>query len=150
MQAELWTCRLGTVRYREAHDAAGAPAGGARRPELIPDVLLLLEHPPVYTRTRRTAASDLPMGEDWYAARGIEIVDTDRGGKLTYHGPGQLVGYPIARIGHVLPFVRDARARGRRRAARLRACARTREPTSPRRSSARGSRTARSPRSASA
>ena len=103
---ELWTCRLGTVGYREAHDLQER-LREARAAELIPDVLLLLEHPPVYTRTRRTAPSELPMSEDWYAARGIEIVDTDRGGKLTYHGPGQLVGYPIARIGHALPFVRS-------------------------------------------
>jgi lipoate-protein ligase B len=105
MSGELWTCRLGTMGYREAHDLQER-LHAARSAELVPDVLLLLEHPPVYTRTRRTAASDLPMGEDWYAAKGIEIVDTDRGGQLTYHGPGQLVGYPIARIGHVLPFVR--------------------------------------------
>jgi lipoyl(octanoyl) transferase len=102
---ELWTCWLGTVGYREAHELQER-VREARAADLVPDVLLLLEHPPVYTRTRRTDASDLPMGEDWYAARGIEIVDTDRGGKLTYHGPGQLVGYPIMRIGHVLPFVR--------------------------------------------
>ena len=70
-------------------------------------MLLLLEHPPVYTRTRRTAASDLPRGEAWYAEQGIAIVDTDRGGQLTYHGPGQLVAYPIVEAGRVLPFVRS-------------------------------------------
>lgn len=102
---ELWTCWLGTVGYDEAH-ALQERIRAARQAERIPDVLLLLEHPPVYTRTRRTAPADLPRGEDWYAAQGIEIVDTDRGGKLTYHGPGQLVGYPIAGVGHVLPFVR--------------------------------------------
>jgi lipoate-protein ligase B len=102
---ELWTCWLGTVDYREAH-ALQERLREARAANRIPDVLLLLEHPPVYTRTRRTDAADLPMGEEWYAARGIDIVETDRGGKLTYHGPGQLVGYPIMRIGHVLPFVR--------------------------------------------
>ena len=102
---ELWTCRLGTVGYRDAHELQGR-VRAARAARLGPDVLLLLEHPPVYTRTRRTAPAEVPIGERWYAARGIEIVDTDRGGKLTYHGPGQLVSYPIARIGHVLPFVR--------------------------------------------
>jgi lipoate-protein ligase B len=105
MPDELWTCWLGTVGYREAHELQER-VREARAADLVPDVLLLLEHPPVYTRTRRTDASELPMGEAWYAARGIEIVDTDRGGKLTYHGPGQLVGYPIMRVGHVLPFVR--------------------------------------------
>jgi lipoyl(octanoyl) transferase len=103
--AELWTCRLGLVDYREAH-ALQERVREARLAGRVPDVLLLLEHPPVYTRTRRTAASDLPRGEAWYAEQGIEIVDTDRGGQLTYHGPGQLVGYPIAEAGHVLPFVR--------------------------------------------
>ncbi|MEA2179499.1 MAG: lipoyl(octanoyl) transferase [Solirubrobacteraceae bacterium] len=102
---ELWTCWLGTVGYDEAH-ALQERIRAARQADRVPDVLLLLEHPPVYTRTRRTAASDLPRGEAWYAAQGIAIVETDRGGKLTYHGPGQLVGYPIMRAGHVLPFVR--------------------------------------------
>ena len=60
-------------------------------------MLLLLEHPPVYTRGRRSEPGELPMGEAWYRAQGIDVVETDRGGKLTYHGPGQLVGYPIVR-----------------------------------------------------
>ena len=72
----------------------------------MPDVLLLLEHDPVYTRGRRTAAGDLPMGEDWYRAQGFEVEDTDRGGKVTYHGPGQLVGYPIMGITDVVAHVR--------------------------------------------
>ena len=60
--------------------------------------MLLLEHPPIYTRGRRSGAGELPMGEDWYRMQGFEIVDVDRGGKITYHGPGQLVGYPIVRV----------------------------------------------------
>ena len=67
-------------------------------PGRVPDVLLLLEHPPVYTRGRRTTADELPMGEDWYRAQGIEVTDTDRGGRVTYHGPGQLVGYPVVSL----------------------------------------------------
>jgi len=70
-----------------------------------PDHLLLLEHEPVYTRGRRTKPEELPMGEDWYRTQGIEICDTDRGGAVTYHGPGQLVGYPIMRIGSVHEYV---------------------------------------------
>ena len=66
---------------------------------------LLLEHEPVYTRGRRTKAGELPMGEDWYLAQGIAICDTDRGGAVTYHGPGQLVGYPIMRIERVHEYV---------------------------------------------
>jgi lipoate-protein ligase B len=102
---ELWTAWLGTVDYGEAHELQER-LREARQAGRIPDVLLLLEHPSVYTRTRRTAASDLPRGADWYAAQGIAIVDTDRGGQLTYHGPGQLVAYPIVEAGRILPFVR--------------------------------------------
>jgi lipoyl(octanoyl) transferase len=69
------------------------------------DQLLLLEHEPVYTRGRRTKAEELPMGEDWYLAQGIAICDADRGGAVTYHGPGQLVGYPIMRIERVHEYV---------------------------------------------
>jgi lipoyl(octanoyl) transferase len=66
----------------------------------------MLEHWPVYTRGRRSAPGELPMSQDWYRAQGIEIVHTDRGGKVTYHGPGQLVGYPIVRVDDVLAYVR--------------------------------------------
>ena len=65
----------------------------------------MLEHPPVYTKGRRTEPADLPMGEDWYRAQGIEVCDTDRGGRVTYHGPGQLVGYPIMAVERVADFV---------------------------------------------
>ncbi|MDP9378214.1 MAG: lipoyl(octanoyl) transferase LipB [Actinomycetota bacterium] len=71
-----------------------------------PEVLMLLEHPAVYTRGRRSTAGELPLGEDWYRARGIDVLQTDRGGKVTYHGPGQLVGYPIMRIDDVLVYLR--------------------------------------------
>jgi lipoyl(octanoyl) transferase len=70
-----------------------------------PDHLLLLEHEPVYSRGRRTKPEELPMGEEWYRAQGIEICDADRGGAVTYHGPGQLVGYPIMRIQSVHDYV---------------------------------------------
>jgi lipoyl(octanoyl) transferase len=69
-----------------------------RQAEEIPDVLLLLEHPPVYTRGRRSTAEELPMGAEWYEAQGIAVRDTDRGGRVTYHGPGQLVAYPIVSL----------------------------------------------------
>ena len=72
----------------------------------IPDTLLLLEHPPVYTRGRRSAPSDLPRGEDFYRERGIDVVDVDRGGRVTYHAPGQLVGYPIMAVADVVAHVR--------------------------------------------
>ena len=70
----------------------------ARHAGEIPDLLLLLEHPPTYTKGRRSTADELPMGEDWYRMQGIEVTGTDRGGRVTYHGPGQLVGYPIMNL----------------------------------------------------
>jgi len=70
----------------------------ARREGALPDVLVLLEHPPTYTRGRRSGPDEFPMGVEWYAAQGIEVVDSDRGGRVTYHGPGQLVGYPIVSL----------------------------------------------------
>jgi len=102
---ELWVCQLGTVDYRSAlelqHRVRAARQAGA-----IPDVMLVLEHWPVYTRGRRSGDGELPMGEEWYRAQGIEIVDVDRGGKVTYHGPGQLVGYPIIAVDDVVEYVR--------------------------------------------
>ena len=70
----------------------------ARAAGEVPDTLLLLEHPPTYTKGRRTTAGELPMGEDWYRMQGIEVLETDRGGRITYHGPGQLVAYPIVNL----------------------------------------------------
>jgi len=102
---ELWVCQLGTLPYAEALDLQQR-VRTARQNEDVPDVLLLLEHPPVYTRGRRSDPAELPMGEDWYRARGIDVVDTVRGGRVTYHGPGQLVGYPIVRIDDVLAYLR--------------------------------------------
>lgn len=94
MSAELIVTSIGRIDYDEALSLQrrihAARAAGA-----IGDVLLLLEHPPVYTRGRRAQPEELPFGEEWYRERGIAIRDVDRGGKTTYHGPGQLVGYPI-------------------------------------------------------
>ena len=103
--AELWVANLGLVPYAEGVDLQ-ARLRTARQAGEIPDTLLLLEHPPVYTKGRRSDPADLPMGEDWYRAQGIEVADTNRGGRVTYHGPGQLVGYPIMGISDVIAFVR--------------------------------------------
>src|SRR6201986_429434 len=102
---ELWVCRLGTVEYREAL-ALQERVRAARQADLVPDVMLVLEHWPVYTRGRRSGPGELPMGEDWYRAQGIDVVNVDRGGKITYHGPGQLVGYPIIRVDDVMAYLR--------------------------------------------
>jgi lipoyl(octanoyl) transferase len=64
-----------------------------RASDQIPDVCLLLEHQPVYTAGRRTTPADRPVGD-----AGAPVIETDRGGRITWHGPGQLVGYPIVRL----------------------------------------------------
>ena len=102
---ELWLCQLGTVAYRDAL-ALQAQVRERRQREEIADTLLLLEHPPVYTRGRRSGAGELALGEAFYRDRAIDVVDTDRGGRVTYHGPGQLIGYPIMRIGDVGGYLR--------------------------------------------
>jgi len=94
MSNEVLVVRCGLVPYEEAL-VAQRWLRDAREDESIPDALLLLEHPPVYTRGRRSTPEELPMAEEWYAMQGIEVRDTDRGGRVTYHGPGQLVAYPI-------------------------------------------------------
>ena len=90
MMAQAHVLKLGTVRYGEAWDlqraVAAEVADGTR-----PDTILLLEHPPTITTGRRTEASELHIPEDAV----VDLVETDRGGKSTYHGPGQLVCYPI-------------------------------------------------------
>jgi lipoyl(octanoyl) transferase len=106
---DLAVVQLGQVPYEQALELQ-LRARAARQADEIGDTLLLLEHPPVYTRGRRTEPHDLPMGEDWYRAQGIEVHDADRGGRVTYHGPGQLVGYPIMRISDVPEFVRAMEA----------------------------------------
>jgi len=101
---ELWVTTLGQVPYREAV-ALQEQLRDARQQDRIPDVLLLLEHPPVYTKGRRAEQADLPMGEQWYLSQGIDVAESDRGGRVTYHGPGQLVGYPIMHVRDVPAYV---------------------------------------------
>jgi lipoate-protein ligase B len=96
---ELWVCHLGRVDYSEAAALQERLRDRVRTGELA-ETMLLLEHPPVYTVGRRTADADRPL-----PSTGIEVVSTPRGGQLTYHGPGQLVGYPIMRVESVPEFV---------------------------------------------
>jgi len=97
---------LGRVPYTEAWDLQRALAGAVSQ-GAIPDTVVLLEHPPVITLGRRTGDGELhvPAGAD------VEVVETDRGGKSTYHGPGQLVCYPILDLKRhgrdVKKYVRD-------------------------------------------
>ena len=82
--------RLGTIGYEQAW-AYQRDILERRAAERIPDTLLLLEHPSVYTAGRRTEDAERPTD-------GTPVIDVDRGGKITWHGPGQLVGYPIVRL----------------------------------------------------
>jgi lipoate-protein ligase B len=97
---DLLVCQLGRLEYREALDLQHR-LRDARQAGAIGDVLLQLEHDPVYTRGRRSDAAETPG-----LGTGIDVVDVDRGGKVTYHGPGQLVGYPIMAVSDVVAFVR--------------------------------------------
>jgi lipoyl(octanoyl) transferase len=85
---------LGTVDYLTAWDIQRAHVA-ARRAGSGPDVLMLLEHPPVYTAGKTTQPEDRPTD-------GTPVIDVDRGGQITWHGPGQLVGYPIIALAEPL------------------------------------------------
>jgi lipoyl(octanoyl) transferase len=99
----LW---LGRVPYDDAwvlqrHVAAARARGD------IGDVVLLLEHPPVYTMGRNGSAAHVPSGPEHLRSLGAQYVEVDRGGSVTFHGPGQLVAYPILRIAGVFPMAAD-------------------------------------------
>ncbi len=85
-----WVCWAGRIDYRQAW-VWQQRLRECRRSAGIPDLLLLVEHPPTYTCGRSTQPEHLPTG----VGPGIEVVPVERGGSITYHGPGQLVGYPI-------------------------------------------------------
>ncbi len=88
---------LGTIEYGAAFALQEEMAEARLRGE-APDTLLLLEHPPVITLGRRATLEDVYLSEDALARQGIAVHRTTRGGLVTYHGPGQLVGYPILRL----------------------------------------------------
>jgi lipoyl(octanoyl) transferase len=92
---------LGSIDYRQAWDLQRSLAA-ARADETGPDTLLLLEHPSVYTAGRRTEPDERPVN-------GTPVVDVDRGGKITWHGPGQLVGYPIVKLADPIDVVQYVR-----------------------------------------
>lgn len=93
---------LGLLNYENAWEKQREIQAGVAAGE-IPNTLLLLEHPPVFTAGRRTAESDRPID-------GTPVINVDRGGKITWHGPGQIVGYPIVKLKNsndVVGFVRE-------------------------------------------
>ncbi|HXT20728.1 MAG TPA: lipoyl(octanoyl) transferase LipB [Thermoanaerobaculia bacterium] len=98
-------CFLGSVPYDAAVRLQDAVRRGVRDGD-APERLLLLEHPPVYTLGRNAGDGEITADEGWLASRGIAVHETDRGGQATYHGPGQLVGYPILNLS---PDRRDVR-----------------------------------------
>jgi len=91
------TCQveqLGVIEYAEGLNLQRERVA-ARKAGVIPDTLLLLEHPHVYTLGRNAKKENLLVSPEQLAARGAQVYEIDRGGDITYHGPGQLVGYPI-------------------------------------------------------
>jgi len=92
-------CWLGSTRYREAWDLQ-AEIVSAIRDGRAPDTLLLLEHPHVFTMGKAASPEHVLWDEGERSRRDVEVIWSDRGGEATYHGPGQLVGYPILDLAH--------------------------------------------------
>jgi len=92
---ELLVCDLGTMAYAEALGLQRAVAKARISGELGEDLLLLVEHPPVVTLGRSFKERNLLASPTLLASRGVELFEVERGGDVTFHGPGQLVGYPI-------------------------------------------------------
>ncbi len=100
---------LGRIPYREAWDLQHSLAS-ARADANLPDTLLLLEHPRVLTLGRHATEEHVIASAEYLDGIGVEVIRVERGGEVTYHGPGQLVAYPIVRLGDrgllIRPFVR--------------------------------------------
>ena len=93
--ARILAIDLGLMPYAEALEIQRAAAKARIAHELGEDVLLLVEHPPVVTLGRAAQSARVVVPRDLLASRGVEVFDVERGGDVTFHGPGQLVGYPI-------------------------------------------------------
>jgi lipoate-protein ligase B len=96
-KSPLWIIDLGRQAYEEVWSLQKR-LSEARQEERIPDVLLLLEHDPVFTLGRQGNWENVLLSREDLQSRGMACVRTERGGDVTYHGPGQLVGYPIVRV----------------------------------------------------
>jgi len=92
---ELWVERLGRRSYAEALEYQREVARRRITGDVPQDVLLLVEHPPVVTLGRSAKEQNLLVSPELLKARGVELFEVERGGDVTFHGPGQLVGYPI-------------------------------------------------------
>lgn len=95
---EMHVVHLGLVPYARGLELQRAVARARINGEIAYDVLLLLEHPPVVTLGRSSKAQNLVASPALLAARGVELFEAERGGDVTFHGPGQLVGYPIVNL----------------------------------------------------
>lgn len=104
---ELLSLWLGRMPYVEAWDLQRRLAAARAAGQLQQDLLLLLEHPPTFTMGSQTPAAHVRWSSAQLAARGVQVHRVDRGGLATYHGPGQLVGYPIIHLGQRGLKVRD-------------------------------------------
>ena len=92
---ELWVVQLGRMGYAEALELQRDIARRRISGDIPQDVLLLVEHPPVVTLGRSSKQKNLISSPEFLASRGVELFEVERGGDVTFHGPGQLVGYPI-------------------------------------------------------
>ena len=109
-----WDPEFGRARFVVARSHGEEAAREAVKRGAGPERLLLLEHPHVYTVGRNGSGADVLLDREALAARGVEVAECDRGGRVTYHGPGQLVGYPVINLSpdrrDVRRYVRDLQA----------------------------------------
>ncbi len=94
-ERELWVVRLGRMGYEECLELQREVARQRITGAVPQDVLLLVEHPPVVTLGRSSKQKNLISSPDFLRSRGVELFEVERGGDVTFHGPGQLVGYPV-------------------------------------------------------
>lgn len=90
-----WCVELSSIDYREAHQLQIELVAARKSGQIAENVLLLLEHPSVFTLGRRGGRDNLRVSESFLEESGIPLIHIERGGDITYHGPGQLIGYPI-------------------------------------------------------
>ena len=100
------TCELGELPYQRAWDLQNE-LRAQRVADHIPDTFLLVEHPAVFTMGKRDCSADFVTSPEIIQSQGIELIKTNRGGKITYHGPGQIVGYFIFDLNSVKLSVKD-------------------------------------------
>ena len=95
-KSKKWLClELGTLEYREAWNLQTSLVAARKKRIIDRDVILLLEHPPVFTLGRRGGLKNLTVSRDLLEKAGISVIQVERGGVITFHGPGQLIMYPI-------------------------------------------------------